>query len=282
MKKYIIKNHRIIAEKQAQISINERGFLFGDGIFETCRIFNGKIYNFTAHKNRIKAGLTALKFSAEIDDLEKKSLQLIKKNQVKNGLLRISISRGIGSLGYLPTYKSEPLIIIQTLPLRKITAKKITLGFSTIKKPPQNSQTTSCKTAQALPYILNKISATEQKLFDCVMLSQENFISETSSANIFWVKNNQIFTPSEACDIVLGTIRDKLLKISPHKIKLVKAKISDLKNADEIFLTNTSFLILAVDELVWKESGKKISKKLTNNFTKKLLKLLQKDLTEID
>ena len=210
MKKFIIKNHKIIEEKQANISIDERGFRFGDGIFETCKIFNGKIYDYEAHEARIKQGLKALKSKAKIDDLKENSLKLIAKNKIKNGILRISISRGIGSEGYMPTYESEPLIIVQTHFERQITAKKIILGISKIKKPPKNSLPIACKTAQSLCYILNKISANEQNIFDCIMLSQKNFISETSSANIFWIKNGKIYTPSKACDIVLGCVRKKL------------------------------------------------------------------------
>ena len=82
MPQFIYKNHQLLEEKQALISINERGFLFGDGIFETCKIFDGKIYDFKSHEARIRDGLKALKFSAEISDLEKKSLQLIKKNKI--------------------------------------------------------------------------------------------------------------------------------------------------------------------------------------------------------
>lgn len=262
---YIFKNQKLITEKQAQISIRERGFLFGDGIFETLKIIDGKIFDFKAHEARIKAALKVLKFSADISDLEKKSLQLIKKNKIKNGILRISISRGIGSRGYLPTYESDALIIIETFLDRKIP-KKIRLGISkniTPKLP--------FKSMNALPYILTKIAAEEKKCFDLVMVSDKKFIAETSSANIFWVKNNVIYTPHENCGIVLGTIRSKLLKISSLKIKKVKAKISALKNADEIFLTNSAFLILPVDEL---EIANKIYKKPTKKVAKKVLPLL--------
>jgi len=272
MEKFIFKNHQLVKETQAQVSINERGFLFGDGIFETCKIFNGKIYDYKAHESRIKAGLKALKFSADISDLEKKSYQLIKKNAAKNGILRISISRGIGSSGYLPTYESKALIIIQTSELRKIPSK-ISLGISSLKKPPLNSLPVNCKITQGLNSTLVKIEAQEKKLFDCVMLSQENFICETSSANIFWVKNGKIFTPAKSCDILLGSIRARLLKISPLKIKEVKAKISTLKNADEIFLTNSAFLLLPVDEFM----GKKLQKK----FGIELLKTLQNDVEKL-
>ena len=241
-KKYIYQNHRLIDEKQAKISIHERGFLFGDGFFETCKIINGEIFNFKAHERRINKALKYLKFSAKINDLEEKSLKLIKENKINNGILRISISRGIGSKGYLPTYESESLVIIETLETRKLPTN-IKLGISKIKTPE-----IPFKSMNSIPYILAKIEAKKQSCFDVVMFSKQGFVAETSSANIFWVKNGKIYTPHESCGLVLGTIREKLLKIKDLKIKKTKAKISTLKNAEEIFLTNASNLVISVDQ----------------------------------
>jgi branched-chain amino acid aminotransferase len=269
---FIFQNHKLLKETQAQVSINDRGFLFGDGIFETCKIFNGKIYDFKTHETRIKAGLKALKFKAEIKNLEKESLQLIKKNKISEGILRITITRGSGSIGYLPTYETDSTIIIQTLLPRKILNKKIILGVSEIKKTSSDSLPVSCKINQGLNSTLCKIEANEKNFFDCVMLSQKNFVSETSSANIFWVKNDEIFTPSEACDIIHGSIRAKILKLT--KVKEVKAKISELQEADEIFLTNSSFLVLPVDELVFGKKKIKLHKKIGT----KILHLIKADL----
>ncbi len=270
MKKFVLINNKITEAKNAKISISQRACLFGDGIFETCLIENGVIYNFNAHKNRIKDGLNALKFNIEIDDLENQSYKLIKKNQVKNAILRISISRGIGSIGYLPTYKSKPLIIIQTLPRRKIGGKiknkKIILGIGSTKKSPSNSLPINCKTMQSLPYILNKIEAQENRWFDSIMLSQENYVSETSSANIFWVKDGEIYTPCKNCDIVLGTIRDKILK--EFKVNEVTARITELENADEVFLTNVSYLVLPVDELLIEQKVINFQKKISLEISK--------------
>lgn len=266
MKKYIFKNHRLLDETQAQISIHERGFLFGDGIFETCKIFNGKIYDFAAHKKRIEAALQILKFSAELSDLENKSYKLIKKNVVKNGILRISISRGVGSVGYLPTHESKALIIIETLRERELP-KEISLGISKIISPK-----IPFKSMNSLPYVMNKIAAFEEEKFDLVMLSEKKFIAETSSANIFWIKNGKIFTPHESCNIVLGCVRKKLLKMSELKIKEAKATLATLKNADEIFLTNSSFLLLCADEF----AGKKLAKTRGSEIRK----LLEKDLRD--
>lgn len=268
MPKFIFKNHQLLEEKQATISIHERGFLFGDGIFETLKIIDGKIFDFNRHEARIIKALKLLKFSAEISDLEKKSYQLIKKNSVKNGILRISISRGIGSRGYLPTYESKALIIIETAEERKLpTAStgsgqaKICLGISKIRTPQ-----IPFKSMNAMPYILAKIEAEEKKYFDCVMLSKDGFVAETSSANIFWVKNGVIYTPQESCDIVLGCLRERLLEDKSLKIKKVKAKISALKNADEIFLTNSAFLILSVDEFLNKKLRKEFAKKIRQSL----------------
>lgn len=269
MTKFIIKNNQFLQENDAKISIKERGFLFGDGIFETCKIFNGKIYNFKSHFARIKSGLEALKISAPIKELEENSQELIIKNDLENGLLRISISRGIGGLGYAPSADCKPLIIVETLEKRNLP-KLINLGISKIKKPPQNSLPVAHKTMNALPYVLTKIQAKEENIFDLVMLSQDDFISETSSANIFWIKDRKIYTPDKSCDLLPGTIREKLLKLSKVKIIETKAKISELKNADEIFITNSSFLLRSVDEFM--------GKKLQTNLAKNLYEILHQDL----
>ena len=99
---------------EANISLDQRGFLYGDGLFESCKIYNGKIYNFNEHLSRLNKGLKALKINFPTTNLEKQCLHLINKNQIAEGILRISISRGQGSLGYLPLDEIEPLLIIET------------------------------------------------------------------------------------------------------------------------------------------------------------------------
>lgn len=257
MKKYVFKNQNLVEEKKATISIRERGFLFGDGIFETCKIINGKIFDFDLHEARIHRALKLLKFSAEISDLEKKSYQLIKKNSAENGILRISISRGIGSVGYLPTHESAALVIIETFLDRKLP-KKIRLEISKITTPG-----IAFKPMSAMAYVLAKIAAEEQKSFDVVMFSDKNFVAETSSANIFWVKDGKVYTPHESCGIVLGCVRERLLKMPEFKIKKAKAKISALKNADEIFLTNSAYLVISVDEFLGRKLKKNVGRKIS-------------------
>ena len=255
----------MLGAEGASISIDERGFLFGDGFFESCKIFDGKIYNFKSHEARILKALRHLKISYDISSLQKNSKELIAKNKIKNGILRISISRGIGSLGYAPTADCKALTIIQTLEERSIP-QKISLGIST-QIAPQNF---GFKSMNALPYVLNKIEAKEKKFFDLVILSEKKEVLETSSANIFWVKNGKIFTTEKSPQILPGLVQQRLLKISPIEISRKKIKISALKNADEIFLTNSSFLLLSVDEF--------LGRRLQKNLGAMLLEVLKNDV----
>ena len=267
MEKFIFKNQELLLERHVSISINDRGFLFGDGVFETCKIFNGRIYDFKSHLARLQSSLKNLKIEADISNIEQQSLQLIAKNSMVNGMLKINISRGSGSLGYLPNDCAKPLIIIQTLEERSFPTM-ITLGLSTIKAPLNDFG----KSTNSLPYVMNKISAQEAGLFDCVMLSEKGFICETSSANIFWVTNGEIFTPSLSCNILAGTTRKRLMELSSIKIVEIEADISALRDADEIFLTNSSFLILPVDAFQ--------DRKLSKNYGSSLLELMQEDLAK--
>ncbi len=118
---------------------------------------------------------------------------------------------------------------------------------------------------QGLNYVLAKIDAHKAGHFDDVMLNQENYISECSSSNIFWIKNKKLYTSSLDCDALAGTIRKKIIDKFSLKTNLVKAKINSLKNADEVFLTNSNILILSVDELVFGKEIKKYKKDLTKS-----------------
>ena len=124
-----------------------------------------------------------------------------------------------------------------------------------------------------------KIEAQERGLFDVVMPNQDGFIAETSSANIFWLKNDEIYTPAKNCDIVSGTTRARLLELLPKKIRGIKlrqvrARISVLKNCDAIFLTNAANGVIVIDELILKGAAKKLEKK----FADKIAQIFEDDL----
>jgi len=242
---FVYINDQILKQDKALISIDQRGFLFGDGLFETCRFINRKIINFEAHLKRLKIGLSSLKFNCKIDDIEKKCYQLIEKNNLQIGIIRISISRGIGSHGYLPTFQSPNLIVIQTKDLPNLPNNRSLITSSI------HSGQFPFKSANALNYVLAKIFAEENNCFDAILFDHQGYICETSSANIFWIKNGTIFTPDNQCPMVQGTIREILLNLPELKIISGKFKVDDLQNADEVFITNAIFQILPINKIIF-------------------------------
>ena len=261
---FVIINNQIIKEDQAFISIQERGFRFGDGVFETCRVFDGIIYNSEAHFERLRSGIEAIKIKIDLKDLKNNCQKLIKKNSLKNGLIRIYISRGIGSIGYLPINDIKPLTVIETLEMPTLGLFPIKLFLSEITKISIKSLPINYKLAQGLNSTLARMEAVEKRYFDAVLLNEAGEICETSSANIFWIKNNILYTPAKECGILLGTTRQKIIDLSSIKIAQVKTKINELLNADEVFLTNTSLGIIAVDQFMEK---KYLQKKYSGIFT---------------
>lgn len=274
MNKYSLINRKFVLENEANISIKNRAIKFGDGIFETLKICHGIIYDYETHLTRLKSGLKALRIEHDILQLKNYCYSLIKKNNIENGILRISISRGIGSMGYLPADDIKPLEIVEVFNERQPKNKKIIIGVSKIKTLKKQKFLQKAKTSNSIEYILAKMEARQNNHFDDIMLNQQGYISECSSSNIFFVKKDIIYTPALSCDLLPGTIRNKLLKKFPIKIYEINKKVSWLKNIDEIFITNSNLLILSVDELIL--NGKTI--KLQKNIANIASEFIQNDL----
>jgi branched-chain amino acid aminotransferase len=267
--KYLIINGKLIEKNKAFISVEERMIRFSDGAFETCRIYKNQIYNFDSHLNRLKNAISELKINVNIDILEELSYKLINKNKISEGFLRISVSRGIGSHGYLPKKDISPLIIIENLPFLEKKEGEIRLAISKYKKISKDFLPHNYKISNNLISIIAKIEAEELNLFDVILLNEKEKISETSSSNIFWVKNEQIYTPSLECGIVAGTIRQKI--IDNFDVIEGEFKISELSNIDEIFITNVNILVLKIDKIngIFTDNvlnNQKISKKIKNKL----------------
>jgi len=276
MSQFIFLNDQIIKRLEANISVDQRGFLYGDGLFESCKIFNSKIINFSSHLDRLSKGLKYLKF-IDNDELIKviidNSQLVINKNNCNDGMLRISVSRGIGSDGYLPKNSSKALIVIETKD--KINYPEIVkIGVSNY-----NPAGFFFKSQSALTYVLTKIEASFQGLFDNILINNNGNICETSSANIFWIKDQQIFTSEDQLGIVLGCIRKKICESKIFNVKKITAKLEDIIDADEVFLTNSSYIVLGVNSIYHQvENHLKVKNYSQNNMTQIIKKNLQNEL----
>jgi branched-chain amino acid aminotransferase len=253
---FIYINGNFFEEPEAKISVKDRGFRFGDSVFETISFENGKLYRWDLHKKRLEGGLTAINIVFNTERLESDILKTIERNKLQNGSARLTITRGEGSRGYLPTYQKPCNVVIEAMKTLPIERTSATLCVSKYKKIPTECLPVNFKLSQGLNSTLAKIEAHKKGFFEALQLNINNEIAECASSNIFWVSGGKVYTPSLDCGILNGVIRQVILERSPDKIIEGRFTLNDIKTADEVFITNTTIKIMPVSEVegVWKNT----------------------------
>jgi len=247
-----IINGHLVATEEATISIQDRGFRYGDGVFETIAVQSGVPYHFDWHLSRLERGLHAIKIAFDTSILKEHCRQLLHQNKVGNGLLRIQVTRGIGSRGYLPDPAhphAGPSFVIETNPVPIMPDKAVTLWHSSYCKIAENALPVQYKLCQGLNSTLARIEAQEQHCFDALLLNHKEQLCETSSGNLFWLKDGTLHTPSLACGALEGIARRAVIQLSPYPVVETVAGIEALKGADAVFITNIVWKALAVEGL---------------------------------
>jgi branched-chain amino acid aminotransferase len=247
----VIINSQLLPEEQAHIPISDRGFRYGDGVFETIAVQGGVPYQFEVHIERLTKGLAALKIAFDAQTLAAQAKQLLRANDVKEGLLRIQVTRGSGSRGYLPEKNAATgaLCVLETMPMPQISGKPATLWQTRYTKPSPKSLPVQFKLCQGLNSILARMDADENNCFDALLCNEQKHVCETSSGNIFWVKDKILFTPAIACGVLEGSMRSAILRLSPWRVQEVDATAGQMTRADAVFISNVAWKVLAVNEI---------------------------------
>ncbi|NQY80658.1 MAG: aminotransferase class IV [Candidatus Caenarcaniphilales bacterium] len=262
---------KFIEETEAKVSIADRSFRFGDGVFETLLIHNKNIFDFNTHYQRLSDGLKAYYIDIDVSNLEKLCKELINLNQLVTGYIRIIISRGKngpGSIGYLPK-NCKPYMIIQSFEkeLPKFSILKLWLS------PYRSHQSLSSKVNSSANYVLSMLEADHNSCHNALILDTKGNICETGSGNIYWFKDSKLYTPEPGLAFVPGTVQKKILKLFDGEIVQGKFKLEDIKSAEEVFMSNIGTLIAGVESISSQEEL--IYENPSNNFSK-MLKLREK------
>jgi branched-chain amino acid aminotransferase len=264
---YINYNGKIINSEEAVITANSRGFRYGDGLFETMRLEDGEVTLHNYHFERLFHGLSVLKFqlpSSFTPLFLYESIQhLCMKNKHANARIRLMVFRGDG--GVFDPVNHHPNYIIQTweLPAGKLSLNENGLDIGIYKDAVKSIDILSnLKNNNYLPYIMAALHAKENKWNDSIVLNNEGRICDSSIANIFMLKNEEVFTPSLSEGCVAGVMRRFLLEKLPtigYKIQEIKIEINDLLTADEIWLTNAVYKLKWVKSFNDKNFGNKVA-----------------------
>jgi len=260
---YVVVNGKCIEKEKASLALDDHSYRYGDGLFETMKFVDGKILFKKYHFERLFSGLNILKFSIPKlfeQNIEADIKSLCSKNKYeKLARVRLSISRGNGGLYDCDNKLSY---LIECWPLENKGMNEIGLIIDIYPDARKSVDTFSnLKSANYLPYVMAAVWAKENKLNDALILNNKEKICDATIANIFWVKNDKIFTVplDEGC--VDGVMRKNILDINKA---IIQQPLTEeiLLDADEVFLTNV------ITGIRW--VGQFRNKKYSSNTTAKL------------
>lgn len=249
MTHYCYLNNAILPLEKAHISVQDRGFRFGDGVFETIAVYRGLPYQWELHMQRLKNGLQALDIPFNSDELRQPALQLVSKNGLSDATLRIAISRGVGSQGYLPTGAAQSTVVIEATKRITPPIDPATLWLAEVEKPSPKALPVQYKLAQGINSTLARMQAAQHGCLDGLLLNAHGDICEAGSANLFWRIGDTLYTPALDCGVLDGTTRAALLRLSPYKIEQGAYPLEHLQRADAVIATNTHWQAMPITAL---------------------------------
>lgn len=250
----IFLNGQFVPEERAVVSVLDRGFLYGDGLFETLRIFNGKPAFWNQHLERLERGAEFLKIKIPFapETLRGFVDELIAKNKMPDALLRLTLSRGVGPRGYSPKGARSPTFVMSLHPAPSLDASPRWKLITSSHRLPANEALAQFKTCNKLPQILARAEADAAGADEALLLNTDGFVVEGASSNLFWIESETICTPPLMSGILPGVTRAVVLEICRSlNLKAREARITtkDLHNTDGIFLSLSSFGIVEAKSL---------------------------------
>ncbi|VAW95372.1 Aminodeoxychorismate lyase [hydrothermal vent metagenome] len=256
MKVYI--NGKFVDENDATISVFDRGFMYGDGVFETLAVYNSTIFRLTEHLIRLKNSLSLLYIDINCSDLELQDIlyQALNNNNITNGILRLSITRGVGLRGLDIANCLNPTIVVISYNIKEfpveVRKNGVPVIISSVVKNHKRSVDPTIKSNNFISNIMAFKEASNLNAVEAIQLNSDFHVAEGTTSNIFLVKNGVVLTPDLSTGILSGVTRQiviDLCKAIKLPIKETTIKKHEIIEADEIFYTNSIAGIIHVKSI---------------------------------
>jgi branched-chain amino acid aminotransferase len=277
MKVYI--NGKFRDEADATVSVFDHGLLYGDGIFEGIRAYNGRVFKLKEHIDRLfySAKAILLQMPMAHAELMKAVVDTCRQNEVRDGYIRLVVTRGVGTLGLNPNRCKDPSVIIIAGKIQLYPAELYEKGMDIITVPTvrnlHSALNPAIKSLNYLNNILAKIEANNSGCEEAVMLNAEGFVAECTGDNLFIVKENQVITPPLTAGALYGITRRVVLDLARELgMQTSEPNLTryDLFNAEECFLTGTGAELVPVVRIDGRVIGTgkpgPVTKRLVNEY----------------
>lgn len=246
---------KLVEEQDAKISVFDHGLLYGDGIFEGIRFYNGRVFRLEEHIRRLFESARAILLNMHWtqEEVMQYTVDTIKANGLRDGYVRLVITRGTGGLGLNPYLceRSSMFIIASTISL--YPEEHYTKGLSIItcatRRPTPAALMPQVKSLNYLNNIMAKIEAIQAGAMEAVMLNEQGYVAECTGDNLFILKNGTLLTPLISDGALDGVTRQVILELAAKlNIPIKEQTLSryDIYIADECFLTGTAAEVIPV------------------------------------
>ena len=242
-------------EKNAKISVFDHGLLYGDGIFEGIRAYNGRVFQLKEHIDRLFYSAKAILLDIPMShgEMMKAVVETCRQNGIRDGYIRLLVTRGIGTLGLNPNRCKDPSIIIIADTIQLYAPELYEKGMEIITVPTTRNLHSALNPAiKSLNYLNNILAKMEANIAGCeeaVMLNAEGFVSECTGDNIFIVKAGRVLTPPLSAGALHGITRGVVMELAREEgVSVAEPNLTryDLFNADECFLTGTGAELIPI------------------------------------
>jgi len=246
---------KFYGERDARISVLDHGLLYGDGIFEGIRAYNSRVFRLKDHIDRLFCSAKAILLTIPMSraELTKAVVQTCRRNKIRDGYIRLVVTRGVGTLGLNPNRCKNPTVIIIAGKIQLYPAELYQQGMEIVTVPTvrnlHSALNPAIKSLNYLNNILAKIEANQAGCEEAVLLNADGYVSECTGDNIFIVKEEHLMTPPLSAGALYGITRRVVMDIAAQSgLKVSEPNLTryDLFNADECFLTGTGAEVVPV------------------------------------
>lgn len=242
-------------KEQAKVSVFDHGLLYGDGVFEGIRFYNGRVFRLDEHIDRLYDSARAICLTIPLDRqaLIDATLETIRQNDLRDGYVRLVVTRGAGDLGLNPALCPKATIIIIAAKITLYPAEMYENGLKVVtcatRRIPHGALSPMVKSLNYLNNVMAKIEAANAGAGEGLMLNEQGYVAECTGDNVFVVKRGRIYTPPIASGALAGVTRAVVFELAEEAgIPVSEPDITryDLFTADEVFLTGTAAEIIPV------------------------------------
>jgi branched-chain amino acid aminotransferase len=264
------------SERDAKVSVFDHGLLYGDGVFEGIRAYNGRVFKLKEHIDRLFYSAKAILLNIPMSHaaVMRAAVETCAKNKIRDGYIRLVVTRGVGTLGINPNRCKRGSVIIIAGTIQLYPPELYAKGMEIVTVPTtrnlHSALNPAIKSLNYLNNVLAKIEANNAGVEEAIMLNAEGYVSECTGDNIFIVKNGKLFTPPLSAGALYGITRQTVIDLAVeagHEVSEPNLTRYDVFNADECFLTGTGAEIIPVTKI----DGRMVGNGKPGPITKKLV-----------